>query len=624
MSLFRRIFPLLLALVLAGGALLSVLTLQVFHQQMQRFNADIVSRTIQVSAQSLRLYIEDLSTRAFLLSQSPLLVEMRPPDGSTRDGGNTEHAALDMLQAILRHQDTIAELDLLLPTATGENRLVMIRRGADGLTEIRTSPLDTVGHPALLSALSAPSQQVTLFGAEPTSMLQVSAPFDTPLGPGAIVLRSALQEAFATVLPNKGNLYLLHAERPTRLHAVNPSDTVRSDWADSLQMAGPHLPPGLSVVDDLMLFIPAPGKPHENLVLAMEVEGRDITNVLEQTVTRNIQALAIVLALLMASSYVVARRISAPIAQLRRILADKREDILATDLPSDADADLKALFGVILRNSGHIKAQQKSLTERLHALLQMQEQLNAAYLQLRQAEAEKDELVKVTAHDLREPLLIVKSCGALLPELIAEGSQDELSQTLRYIDTAIDRMSEQLERIRRYFSVGNSSTEPVPVNMAALFKDVLTALTAERLVCGAQVQLHGEGLVRADKEDMRALLDTLLRNALRYRRAFTPCIVQARISRVDEVLELQVTDNGIGIDPANHERIFSLFYHEGDSGNFRGTGTSLAEARKITLLQRGEIRVFCNPDNGVTFNVLLRDRLSPDELLASTHAAIPA
>ena len=89
----------------------------------------------------------------------------------------------------------------------------------------------------------------------------------------------------------------------------------------------------------------------------------------------------------------------------------------------------------------------------------------------------------------------------------------------------------------------------------------------------------------------------LIENGLKFNRYHRPCV---EVSHLEDgsYWRIDITDNGIGIDPSEHEKIFELFYRIHDPDQFPGSGTGLNIARRIIADHRGTIKVTPSPDGG--------------------------
>jgi signal transduction histidine kinase len=105
---------------------------------------------------------------------------------------------------------------------------------------------------------------------------------------------------------------------------------------------------------------------------------------------------------------------------------------------------------------------------------------------------------------------------------------------------------------------------------------------------------------------MTSMLQNLIGNGLKYQRDGTAPVVRASATRGrDGTWELAVADNGIGIEPRFHERVFGLFQRLHTGEEYPGTGMGLAIVKKIVESNGGAVRVESTPGSGATFVVTL-------------------
>jgi signal transduction histidine kinase len=114
-------------------------------------------------------------------------------------------------------------------------------------------------------------------------------------------------------------------------------------------------------------------------------------------------------------------------------------------------------------------------------------------------------------------------------------------------------------------------------------------------------------LIEADPVHMRQLFQNLISNALKFRRPDQPPVVKISAQTVAvegkraPMLRLTFSDNGIGIEPRYHDRIFGIFERLHSRGKYEGTGVGLAVCRKICDQHGGSIRVEASPEGGSAF-----------------------
>jgi light-regulated signal transduction histidine kinase (bacteriophytochrome) len=112
--------------------------------------------------------------------------------------------------------------------------------------------------------------------------------------------------------------------------------------------------------------------------------------------------------------------------------------------------------------------------------------------------------------------------------------------------------------------------------------------------------------VRARPREMTSMLQNLIANGLKYRGEATPVVRAAAARDGDGRWEIAVSDNGIGIEPRFHDRVFGLFQRLHTAEEYPGTGMGLAIVKKIVESNGGTVRVESTPGEGATFVVTLQ------------------
>ena len=149
----------------------------------------------------------------------------------------------------------------------------------------------------------------------------------------------------------------------------------------------------------------------------------------------------------------------------------------------------------------------------------------------------------------------------------------------------------------------------VPLTAAIAPEEVLDEVQAalsDRIASVDAVVTRGELLpLQVHRTHLIQLLQNLLSNGLKYRSPERkPVIHVSSVAAEDGIVEILVRDNGIGIDPAYHERIFGVFKRL-HSRKIPGTGIGLAICQKIVDYYGGKIWVESMPDAGSTFHLTL-------------------
>ncbi|MCY1013898.1 ATP-binding protein [Nannocystis pusilla] len=142
------------------------------------------------------------------------------------------------------------------------------------------------------------------------------------------------------------------------------------------------------------------------------------------------------------------------------------------------------------------------------------------------------------------------------------------------------------------------------VNLTKIAKSVLSDLEVRIEENEAEVKLGELPTIEADPVHMRQLLQNLIGNALKFTRPDVKPVVEVTAEPASpadrgpddpEMVKIHVRDNGIGIEPRHHDRIFSIFERLHGRGKYEGTGVGLAVCRKIVEQHRGYIKVASVP-----------------------------
>lgn len=231
---------------------------------------------------------------------------------------------------------------------------------------------------------------------------------------------------------------------------------------------------------------------------------------------------------------------------------------------------------------------------------------NATLQRLDDSFAELKRFTADASHELRTPLTALRTVGEVALRQPDDAAWRETVASMLEEAQRLDDLIEDLLTLARIDS-GTEPDHPEPVRLAALLADVrdsLNVLAAEKrqtlnLACP-------EGLIATtDQSLLRQALANIVHNAIRYSPAHTPITVAATRRSGDIVIE--VTDQGPGIAPEHHQKIFDRFYRvdKARSREEGGSGLGLAIAKWSVRHQGGRIELETAPGKGSTFRIVL-------------------
>jgi PAS domain S-box-containing protein len=238
---------------------------------------------------------------------------------------------------------------------------------------------------------------------------------------------------------------------------------------------------------------------------------------------------------------------------------------------------------------------------------------------LQHSNAELEQFAYVASHDLQEPLRMVSSYCQLL-ERRYKGQLDAKAD--KYIAYAVDgvrRMQNLINDLLAYSRVGTQGKAFEPTDCQAVLTQACANLAKTIQERGAQVEGEALPTVQADQEQLVRLFQNLIGNGLKFQGAAPPQ-VHVSAERRGPAWCFAVRDNGIGMEPADRERIFEIFQRLHSQTDYPGTGIGLAICKKIVERHGGRIWVESQPGQGATFYFTMADnendaqRQGPEEV----------
>jgi signal transduction histidine kinase len=204
------------------------------------------------------------------------------------------------------------------------------------------------------------------------------------------------------------------------------------------------------------------------------------------------------------------------------------------------------------------------------------------------------------SHDLRAPLRALEGYSRILCDDYGQAMPDEA----RHYAERIAKNAEKMDRLTRDVLALSRLTR-TDMRMEALDLDLIVADVIDQYpdLTAAVGQIEHRaplGMIWGHAPSLTQCFSNLLQNALKFVPAGrTPRIVVSS-ERVGDRVRVSVEDNGIGIDPAHHERIFGIF-ERASSATVPGTGIGLAIAKKAVERMDGKIGVESSPGVGSRF-----------------------
>jgi signal transduction histidine kinase/predicted metal-dependent HD superfamily phosphohydrolase len=253
--------------------------------------------------------------------------------------------------------------------------------------------------------------------------------------------------------------------------------------------------------------------------------------------------------------------------------------------------------------------------------IQLHEQLINRHKQLQAITRKKNEMLKILAHEFRTPLSIIHSAADIITDGVVN-DQNSIAQVRASLEKGVERLSRISQQLKDMAFLGEDMLlDRRSISASALIKDTVKHF----IVIAQQRKLNikctfddGNDLILCDPTLISMVLYNLIANAIR----FTPDEGEITIATVKSsgMIQISVTDNGIGIAKDQQEAIFDKFYEVGDamnhsSGDFGfmsgGLGLGLSSVKTILEAHKASIQLESTLNKGskFTFHLPLCDQI---------------
>ncbi|HJS20752.1 MAG TPA: PAS domain S-box protein [Anaerolineales bacterium] len=215
--------------------------------------------------------------------------------------------------------------------------------------------------------------------------------------------------------------------------------------------------------------------------------------------------------------------------------------------------------------------------------------------------AELERFVYTVSHDLKSPLVTIMGFLGYLEKDFQSGDKIALQRDMDRIRRAVNKMQDLLTDLLDLSRIGRMMNEPQVVPFDALVREALELTDGRLRERGVQVTVQpGLPSVYGDSQRLLELIQNLIDNAAKYMGSQPQPRIEIGTSGFEADKPIfYIRDNGMGIAPEHHERIFGLFNKL--DPHTEGTGVGLALVKRIVEFHGGRIWVQSEPEHGTTF-----------------------
>jgi two-component system sensor histidine kinase/response regulator len=234
-------------------------------------------------------------------------------------------------------------------------------------------------------------------------------------------------------------------------------------------------------------------------------------------------------------------------------------------------------------------------------IYRQREQILGLNAVLRQSNEELERFAYICSHDMQEPVRMMNIYAAFLAEDAAGQLDEDNRRHVHYIRDNALRMQKMIRDILSFSRVGREEVAVETIDGNEIAAEILQEFEDIIADKKAVVTVGDLPEIVTSPTLMRVLLQNLIGNALKFQDGARPPEVAISGARDGSVWRFEVKDNGIGIDPAFSDRVFTIFQRLHRKEDYPGTGIGLSTCRKFIRLCGGDIVFRSKPGEGTAF-----------------------
>lgn len=269
------------------------------------------------------------------------------------------------------------------------------------------------------------------------------------------------------------------------------------------------------------------------------------------------------------------------------------------------------LFAVVSLLFLSVKKDRKIKTYLEEEVEKRTHELNLINNQLIQSNEELKRFAYIASHDLREPLRNISGFISLIKRRGDNLSKEDFDEYFSFIENSNLQMAELVNSILQYSNLdATKEAKKEIIDLSQILDQVKTLLMGTIRERNVQIIYKDLPVIEYYPYVIKTVLKNLIENGLKYNEEETPTI-QISSKYENDRLYLFIKDNGIGIDPEFHHKIFDMFTRLNSRKTYTGSGMGLAFCKKMLQKYQGSIELSetTKAGNGSTFIITLETEI---------------
>ncbi|MEO7425268.1 MAG: ATP-binding protein [Fibrobacteria bacterium] len=277
--------------------------------------------------------------------------------------------------------------------------------------------------------------------------------------------------------------------------------------------------------------------------------------------------------------------------------------------PIESDSERYVLSAIVdITDRKRMEAALRELNEELEKRVHDRTaELARANEAMERSNIELKQFAYIASHDLQAPLRSISGFVQLLKQDYGAKLDGQAEEWIRRTVESTQYMQTLIKDLLSYSQVDSRARPFSGIDCGHAFDEAVAMLDGSIRDSGATVTRDALPTVLGDRSQLVQLFMNLVSNGIKYH-GVEPPRVHASARLTDEKWTITLRDNGIGIAPKHHERIFEIFQRLHTRRAYPGTGIGLAVCRRVVEHHGGSIGVDSSPGQGAAFHFTIPDR----------------